>query len=103
VEGREEHRLRVWVERRKHLPVLDDDLADGGETFLAEDLLEEVEGLATDRLGLQVVGRLDEAGAVLVAGCGIDEELDLDERTVLSGTASMSSSVMTTYWFLAYS
>ena len=48
------------------------------EAFLAQDLLEEVEGLATDRLGLQVVGRLDEAGAVLVALGGIDEELDLD-------------------------
>ena len=49
-----------------------------------EHVLEEVERLAPDRLGLQVVGRLHELGRLTVAA-GRDEGLDLDGADRLEG------------------
>ena len=72
--------------------------------FVLEHLAQQVERLAADLVGLDVVGLLHElrvlAGrlARAVVNCSISIE-----RTVLSGTFSRSSSVITTYWSGAYS
>ena len=77
VERRQEHRLVEWVERGQRLAVLDHDLADRGQAVLLEDRLQQVERLAADLVGLDVVGRLHEPNGVVIA-FGLGELLDLD-------------------------
>src|SRR6185503_20931755 len=77
VEGGEEHRVLERIERGEGLAIADDDLADRREALVLEDLLEQLEGLAADPVGLDVVGLLDELGVGLGLG-RVDELLDLD-------------------------
>ena len=86
VERGQEHRVAERIERGERLAVLDDDLADRREAVLGEDRLQEVERLAADLVGLEVVGALDEADGGVVA-LGLGELLDLDRADGLERDA----------------
>ena len=77
MERGQQHRVAERIERGECLAILDDDLADRGEALVLEHRLEQVERLASDLVGLHVVGRLHEADRVVVA-LGLGELLDLD-------------------------
>ena len=87
MERRQEHRVAERVERGERLAVLDHDLADGRQAVLLEDRLEQVERLAADLVGLEVVGALHEPDGGVVA-LGLGELLDLDRADGLERHAS---------------
>jgi hypothetical protein len=97
MERRQEHRLREWVDRGERLAVLDHDLADGREALLLEDVLEQVEGLPADLVGLEVVGLLDELDRAVVDGLALGELLDLDRPDGLERDG-LEISVGDMYW-----
>jgi hypothetical protein len=77
MESGEQHRGIVRIDRSQLLAIPQHDLCDGAEAALGERLLQQEESLAGDRIGLQVVGLLDETGRFVVRGDRY-ELLDLD-------------------------
>ena len=84
VERGEKHRFGERVERGQLLAILEHDLADGRLALVGQDLAQQLEGLAPDRIGLQVVGLLDELDPLALAA-GINEHLDLNGAHRLEG------------------
>ena len=78
MERGQQHRVGERVQRRQLLPVAEDELADRGLMRIGEDRFEQVERLAADLIGLQVVRLLDEARGRLLRLLLVDELLDLD-------------------------
>src|SRR5439155_25639153 len=65
------------VERRQLLAVLEHDLADGGLPLIRQNLAQQVERLAANRVRLEVIGLLDELDPLALT-MRVDEHLDLD-------------------------